>query len=261
MGTEATMTGVASPASSNRTLAAIAEEVARSLSSSIAVAGAHFIRTPMRYPSGTSAIVRIDGSSNRYFVSDNGAGYEEVLMLNAARGYSQIAHGLAQGSGVGFDSRRFFVAEAAHDELVGVVGAIANVSCRAVLQTVIQHEIKRADTDREILLERLESAFGRPRVERDVTIRGASTIEWDIIARVANDNVVSIFDYARPHRNSVTSAAAKFHDIARLEIPPRRIVAVRHYHLMGNLLGLLSQAADVIELESTTEEMLRRLAA
>jgi hypothetical protein len=108
-------------------------------------------------------------------------------------------------------------------------------------------------------LERLESAFGKPRVERDFTIRGASTVEWDVVARVANDNVISVFDYARPHRNSVSTAAAKFHDIARLDVPPRRIVAVRNYLGMGNLLGLLSQAADVMEIESTTDEMLRRL--
>src|SRR4051812_382093 len=99
MGTESTMMGIASPVPSNLTLSAIAEEVARSLASSIAIAGAHFIRTPLRYPSGTSVIIRIDGSADRYFVSDNGAGYEEVLMLNAARGYALIAHGLVQGTG------------------------------------------------------------------------------------------------------------------------------------------------------------------
>jgi len=253
------MMGTASPASSNTTLAAIAEEVARSMASSIAVAGAHFIRTPLRYPSGTSTIVRIDGSANRYFVSDNGAGYEEVLMLNAARGYSIIAHGLINGTGVGFDHRRFFVAQASQDELVGVAGAIANLSCRAVIQTVLNHEVKKSNVDKELLLERLERAFGKPRVERDIIIRGASTVEWDVVARVAQDNVVSIFDYARPHKMSVSTAAAKFHDIARLELPPRRIVAVRDYRGMGNLLGLLNQAADVIEIESTTDSTLRRL--
>jgi hypothetical protein len=261
MGTEASMTGIASPATSNRTLAAIAEEVARSMASSIAIAGAHFIRTPLRYPSGTSVIIRIDGSADRYFASDNGAGYEEVLMLNAARGYVLVANGLTQGTGVGFDSRRFFVAQAASDELVGVVGAIANLSCRAVIQTITNHEARKANTDRNLLIERLESAFGRPRVERDVVVRGASTVEWEVIARVANDNVISVYDYASPHKNSVTSAAAKFHDIARLEVAPRRIVAVRDRLIMGNLLTLLSQAANVIELERATDDTLRRLAA
>jgi hypothetical protein len=112
-----------------------AEEVARSLASGISVAGAHFIRTPMRYPSGSSVVVRIDGSDDRYFVSDDGAGYKEVLTLNAAREYTNVANGLTHGTGVGFDGRRFFVAEAAQDELVGVVGAIANLSCRAVILT------------------------------------------------------------------------------------------------------------------------------
>jgi hypothetical protein len=182
-------------------------------------------------------------------------------MFNAARGYAMVAHALVQGTEIGFDSRRFFVAEAAADELVGVVGAVGNCSQRAVIETVITHEARKVDTDRTMLLERLEAVFGRPRVEKDVTIQGASTVEWEVTARVARDNVISIFDYARPHKNSVSSTVAKFHDIARLQIPPRRIVTVRDYAGMGNFVGLLSQAADVIELEKTPDDILRRLAA
>ena len=256
------MTPMPALATPSSVLSGIAEEVARSLASSVSVSGGQFIRTPLLYPSGSSAVVRIDGSANRFFVSDNGMGYEEAMMFNAPFGYAAVARALVKDTQIGFDSRSFFVAESAADELVGVVGAIANCSQRAVIETVIKHEVRKRDADRAMLLERLQSVFGVPRVEKDIVIRGASTVEWEVTARViARGNVVSIFDYARPHKNSVSSAVAKFHDIARLEAPPRRIVTVRDYAGMGNFVGLLSQAANVIELEKTPDEVLRRLAA
>jgi hypothetical protein len=171
------------------------------------------------------------------------------------------ARALVQGTSVGFDNRSFFIAQAESDELIGAVGAVANCSQRAVIETVVKHEARRQDADRILLLNRLDSAFGKPRVERDVIIRGSSLIDWEVSARVVNENVVSIFDYARNHRNSVSSTVAEFHDIARLEAAPRRVVSVRDYEIMGNFVGLLSQAAHVIEIERTSDEALRRLAA
>lgn len=246
----------------NSDLLGVAQNVARGLGSGVATQGGCFIRTPLLYPSGTGVLARIDGSRNHFFVSDNGAGYEEALMFSGAHGFVMAARKLVRDTSIGFDSRSFFVAEAAAAELVGVVIAIANCSQRAVIETALKHEARKRDTDRAMLLDRLDSAFGRARVERDITIRGASTVEWEVTARIASrDNVISIFDYARPHKNSVSSTVAKFHDIARLEMPPRRIVTVRDYSGMGNFIGLLSQAAGVIELEKTPDEVLRRLAA
>jgi hypothetical protein len=206
-------------------------------------------------------VVRLDGSRSHFFVSDAGFGYQEAMMMNASHSYPFIARSLVRESEISFDSRSFFVAEASTDELIGVVGAIANCSQRAVIETALKHEARKADTDRAVLLDRLQSAFGRPR-EKDVEVRGASSVEWEVTARVSSpDNVVALFDYARPHKNSVTSVAVKFHDIARLERPPRRIVTVRNQVEMGPMIGLLSQAASVIELASASDAILQRLAA
>jgi hypothetical protein len=244
-----------------RTLAAIAEEVARGLATSVSTPGGCFVQTPMQYPSGSAVVARIDGTGNRFFVSDNGMGYEEAIMLDAARSYAFLARALIRGTGVSFDSRSFFVAEATNNDLVGVVVAVANFSQRAVIETTMRHEARKLDTDRALLLSRLQSAFGR-HVEKDIVIKGASTVEWEVTARVvAAENVVSIFDYARPHKNSVSSTVAKFHDIARLEAPPNRIVTVHDFEGMGNFVGLLSQAARVVELARTADDELRRLVA
>jgi hypothetical protein len=243
-------------------LSGLGESIARGLATSNITPGGCFITTPLTYPSGTAVIVRIDGASDRFFVSDEGMGYEEALMFNAPAGYATAARTLMEGRGIHFDGRAFYVSDVSLAELIGAVGAIANCSQRAVIETTLRHEARRVDTDRAMLLERLEGAFGRTRVERDVTVRGASNVEWDVTARIAGrDNVVSIFDYARPHRNSVTSTVAKFHDIARLDIPPRRIITVREYAEMGKFIGLLNQAAEVIELVKTPDEALRKLAA
>jgi hypothetical protein len=243
------------------TLSAIADQVARSLATTVEVPGAVFIQTPLSYPSGTSVVVRLSGTDNRFFVSDFGRGFDEVSMFSSAHGYSVIARNLVQGTSIGFDSRSFFVAQAEADELVGVVGAIANCSQRAVIETVVKHEARKYDADRIMLFERLESAFGKRNIEHDVMVRGSSMVDWEIPAKVVNNNVISLFDYARHHRNPVSSTVAKFHDLARLEPAPRRIVSIRDFDIMGSFVALLSQAAHVIEIEKTSDEALRKLAA
>lgn len=242
-------------------MAQIGEEVARSLSSAEFTSAGLFIRTPLLYPSGTSVVVRVEGSASRFFVTDLGMGHQESTMLNASGSYAMIARSLTQDTGVSFDNRSFFVAESARDELVGVVSAVANLSQRAVIETAVKHDMRKAELERATLLTRLDGAFGRRKVERDVEVRGASMIEWTVTARVASSNVVTLFDYARPHKNSVTSTVAKFHDIARIEVPPRRIVTIHGSPEMTPFVGLLSQSANVIDLERTPDEVLMRLAA
>jgi hypothetical protein len=207
-------------------------------------------------------VVRIDGAGDRFFVSDHGMGYEEAYAVNDSRRFGSVARALIAGTDLAFDGRFFYAADATNDELVGVVGAIANVSQRAVIEVTLKHEAKKVESDRKLLIDRLEHAFGVPRVVTDFTIRGASNVEWDVTARVeTRDNVVSIFDYVKHHKNSVSSTVAMFHDIARLEMPPKRIVTVRDMSEMGLFVGLLSQAASVIELPRTNDDTLRRLAA
>ncbi|MGH7073514.1 MAG: hypothetical protein ACREFD_04850 [Stellaceae bacterium] len=246
----------------NSTLHAIGDEIARNLAASKADMGSVFITTPLLYPSGSSVVVRIEGSRDKFFVTDFGAGYAESQMMNASHGYSMVANNLARGTGVRFDSRSFFVAEAMRNDLIPIVGATANLSQRAVIETAFQHEERRVDRERAILLERLDHAFGRQRVERDIEIRGASTVEWPVIARIVScERRATVFDIAKRHKNSIASVVAKFHDLARLEIPPCRVVAVNSVIEMGNFVGLLSQAANVIELPNATDEVLLKLAA
>ena len=252
------MTVIALP---NDTLARIGDEVAKSMAHALQTPGGMFIVTPLCYPSGTSVLVRIEGSKHKYFVSDTGMGHQESMMLNASNSYSSIARNIATNTGVSFDSRSFFVAEADEDDLVHVVGAVANFSQRAVIETAIKHEAQKLDRDRAALLMRLSDAFRGQQIEKDVEVIGASNIEWEVTARVSNSRSVTLFDYAKPHKNSVTSTVAKFHDIARLQEAPRRVVTINNSPQMEPFKGLLSQSASVIDLAEVPNEVLLRLAA
>jgi len=221
-----------------------------------------FINTPISYPSGTSVVIRIDGARDKFFVTDAGFGHQESMMICASNSYSRIARALVRDTGVSFDDRSFFVAEGRRDDLVPIVAAVANFSQRAVVETLLKHEASRVDRGGGVLFTRLEGALGAASVERDYEIRGASSVEWDVAAGVVSSGkIVSIFDHAKPHKNSVVSTVAKFHDIARLPSPPRRIITVSDKTKMGGFLGLLSQAANVVSISDMPDDALRMLAA
>ena len=57
----------------------------------------------------------------------------------------------------------------------------------------------------------------------------------------------TVFDLVRPHRTAIAFAAAKFHDLARLEHPPRRVAVVHRKAALGDRLAVVVQAATVIE--------------
>lgn len=243
------------------TLFSIAEDISRVMARASKTDTGVYISTPVSYPSGASVVVRIDGAGKAFFVSDSGLGYQESDMIDAGRSFQLIARSIVDGTGVSFDERGFFIARSSRADLGYVAAAIANFSQRAVIETLIKHEERKADLQKKALVSRLEGIFGIKNVEKDFEIRGASSVEWDVAAKVTSSNVVSIFDYVKPHKNSVVNTVAKFHDIGRLPDAPKRIITVTDKAKMGDLLGLLSQAANVISLDGTPNEAIRRLAA
>ncbi len=69
----------------------------------------------------------------------------------------------------------------------------------------------------------------------------------------------AVFDLVRPSAVSVAFAAAKFHDLARLEHPPARIAVVHRKASLGDLLAVVAQAARVVE-EDAGDSAFRRAA-
>jgi hypothetical protein len=95
----------------------------------------------------------------------------------------------------------------------------------------------------------LVTTFSKPEVERDVEFVGSSSHKWPVAAIVRHHGKTSLFEPVSKNHISVVNAAAKFHDIARLDQPPKRIAVVNKKAEMGEYLNLLSQAGNVVEYE------------
>ena len=240
--------------------AQIAAMVARSLTTSDGGAASAFVNTPLRYPSGSSVVVRLDTLGSLYFVTDMGMGLEEAEMMGATRTYKNHASGIAERAGISFDQHAFFVAQATTEQLVGVVTAVANCSLEAAVLTAYKIAEDKGDNAIDVLQERLVDLFSKQAVARDVEVVGASATPWHVAASVKIGSHVSLFDIVGAHPNSVAAAVTKFVDIAELPNPPRRIAVVRERAKLGTRLTVLQRTADVVEL-SSSDNVFRRLAA
>jgi hypothetical protein len=74
-------------------------------------------------------------------------------------------------------------------------------------------------------------------------MRGSSTHPWKFGALVRSGPDRALFDLVTPHKGSVVFATAKFHNIARLEHPPRPGCGVGRKESLVDLLAVLIPAA------------------
>ena len=108
------------------------------------------------------------------------------------------------------------------------------------------------------LREKLIKVFGSAKVEEDKVIIGESTSPWEVSAVVTYKHHVAVFQSVSSHSNSIYKASTAFHDLSRLENPPRLIAVVRNKQLLGPKLALLAPGKV---LESTQEDNLFERAA
>ena len=250
---------------SNR-FAEVIEAVARELVTVDHRGDGSFISTPLIYPSGGNVVVRVeDIGRDEYFVSDYGLGFSECDMMGASAQFRSQAPSIAEKAGVGFDSNAFFVARVTRNQLVGATATIANCSHEAVAMAALKLAEKRFSDDAETLHRRLVSLFSEKHVAKNVEITGASQTRWHVanVVRLAGDGApehVTIFEPVTRHHVSIAAAVTKFHDIARLDQPPRRVAVVAKKADFGTYLSVLSQAADVVA-RDVSDNTIRRLAA
>ena len=223
-----------------------------------------FIKTPLNYPGGTGVVVQVgEADGNRYFISDFGFGLEQAELMGVGRSaFAKYAHAIADSTGTRFDNHAFFVMEVDEDQVAGGVVAVANASQAAVIHTAMRLADKTDQTD-AMLFERLQTIFKvRPeiRLVQRAKIVGYSTTPWHVDALVQSRTKQTIFESVSKHPVSIASATTKFYDIARLQDAPSRVAVVRNKRDLGTYLGVLSQAADVIE-DSAPSDAIIRLAA
>ena len=217
-------------------------------------------RTPLLYPSGSTVVVQIHRHGDRFLVSDMGMGYQEADLMGMTLLFVRNANVVAERTGVKFDQHSFFVVDATKEQLVGATVAVANCSQEAVQIAAYKLAEKKAGEAKDRLYERLLTVFSPQRVSRDYEILGASRTPWHVAAIVRTDSKKTLFEPVANSHPSVVNAAAKFHDIALLVGAPARIAVVRNRSSFGTWLGVLSQAANVVE-ERVSNRTFERLAA
>lgn len=237
----------------------LVDSVAAQLATTAHRSDGSYVSTPLLYPSGASVVVRVSPDAGKaYFVSDFGAGYMEADLMGATPTYTRHARSIAEHAGVSFDQHAFFAVHVSEDRLPGAVATIANCSLEAVALTAFKLSERRALEDSNLLYERLVSIFDRKRVEKDADILGASQTPWRVAAIVKGAGRPTIFEAVTKNHISVVNAATKLNDIARLEFPPHRVAVVRGKKQFGTYLGILSQAADVVDI-GVPDETYRKL--
>ena len=220
-----------------------------------------FITTPLMYPSGSMAVVRVDVlGDDRHFVTDMGSGYLEAEMMGTSLIYARNAKPIAEHAGVHFDHHAFSIMDLSRGQLPGAIITIANASQQAVALAAYKQSERKFAEHSEILYKRLIKVFTTLRVNRDIPIVGASDTSWRVANVVTLERKITVFEPVSNHPNSITTATTKFHDLARLDDPPNRVAVVGNKDMLGTYLGVLSQAANVIT-RDVPDSTLKRLAA
>lgn len=218
-----------------------------------------YVNLPALYPSGSSALVRVSGGPDVFFVTDFGLGYTESELMGFEKGYLRQAKIVSERSGVGFDEHAFFAVKVTADRLAGAIITVANCSVEAVMLAAFKAAEKASVDGAVFMIDKLERIFGLERVVKHRKFLGASNHEWDFAATVDLNGSSTVFEFAAKHPNSVANVAMKMNDISKLVSAPKRVVMVRNKEALGTYLGVLSQTANVIE-ESIENSTLLRLA-
>lgn len=222
------------------------DEAIRRLISAEHFQAGSLITMPVLYPSGSSVVLEITRQQNRCFVSDRGSGHQEAEMMGVLRGYTREAERIAVEAGVRFDGRDMFIAEVEFDNLAAAMEVVANCSQTAVAMCALRASEREVRDARELLFYRLQEVYPNREVIRDATVMGASSHQWKMAAMVKSDARAAVFEAVVNNHISVVGAAAKFHDLARLEVSPRRIAVIAPKGGIGDFYGVISPAADVV---------------
>ena len=217
------------------------------------LAASTIINLPILYPSGSTVAVEARIERDRCFVSDMGNGFNEADIFGAGRYYPKIAKEVAETYGIRFDGRAVFAGEASIDLIGGLITIVANSSHEAVAQSAYRLARKRERGEEEQLYRRLVDVFGKQSVDREVEIRGASNHAWSVANLVRAQGHLAVFDSVVAHHASIVNVATKMHDIARLDDAPARIAVTQDVAKLGDLIGVLSQASNVIELGAQSD--------
>lgn len=219
------------------------------------------VSMPVTYPSGASVNLEVRLQDKTAFVSDIGGGFNEADMYGAGRYFYNEAKRIAVELGIKFDGQDMFVARAPIDALAGVLTIVANASATAA-KFAARRQAERAEADsKDELFSRLSRVYRGQDVAQDVELIGASNHKWRIAVMVADGDRRALFEPVSNHYVSIVGASAKFHDFAKLEIPPSRVAVVKSRQDLGDFFGVISSAATNVIPFSAGPKVFRDLLA
>ena len=217
------------------------------------------ITLPLFYPSGAVVAVDVIAGASGYVVTDAGLGFREAEMFGGEHLFGRNAAPIAERFGIEA-GRREFRSTANVDQLAGTIADVGAASSQ-LAHRLYERMVQR--TEAEIagqLYDKLVHVFGSPKVVAEATVTGASSHKWRVSALVKLDGRDMAFQAVSNHHSSVYSSATMFHDLALLDRRPLAVAVVRNRREMGEYVGILSQAANVIEAD-VPDDTIRRLAA
>jgi hypothetical protein len=233
----------------NISVNSIAEDVARALSYARTSNEGALVVTPLLYPGGGRAVIRINETEDGFFVSDGGGAKREADLMGGKGLFTRIARAAALRFAVRFDSDLMFDLEVPREALVMAAIAVANASKTAVEQTAERLSERHADSQRERLSERLVAAFPKADIKYDAHIRGASA-RWTFDAVLTDHDRTAAFDIVLPHANAVHAAVSKFLDLRDLGPNAPARIAVVTDEKATPLIPLLGRTARIIPIAS-----------
>jgi hypothetical protein len=237
----------------------VVEQAARSLLRIDHAGSKSLITLPMFYPSGAAVAVEVMRVGSHYQVTDCGFAYREAEMVGGEHLFGRNAGAVAERYGVSV-SRRGFVGTANVEQLAGMMADVGGASVQ-LAHRLCERVAQRSEAEIAArLYQRLIGLFGESKVVPEATISGASSHKWRVSALVKVDGRAVAFEAVSNHHSSVYSSATMFHDIGLLDPKPVPVAVVRDKRIMGEYLGILAQAANVIQ-EDVSDSAIERLAA
>ncbi|WP_414900766.1 hypothetical protein ACMT1E_13035 [Sphingomonas flavalba] len=204
------------------------------------------VTLPLFYPGGSAVCLAITQTRFGYAISDNALAYRETDLIGASTYFSKNVASVTEGMAVWSDTRSL-QSEAAPEALAAAMADVAAASSRLAWKVFHKASKKGQAEIADYLFQRLRAVFGEARVEREQTLTGPSTKQWEVDAVVHLDGQQAIFQAVANHHMSVYPAAAMFHDFSLADAPPARVAVVKDKVAMGPFFNILSQSGHVIE--------------
>jgi hypothetical protein len=217
-----------------------------------------YISLPLYGPDGSPISVRVTEDMMGFRVDDAGATHRELERLGLERSFARTASTLISDEELSV-SDKAITTHAAPDDLARAISDVG-VAAWSILDRIHGRLEDAAEEEiAEDLRIRLTTIFGSS-LDAKQTITGLSTTLWSVSAILHVDHKLAVFQAVTDHANSIYRASAAFHDLASLPEPPTLVAVVRSKAALGPRLGILSQAARVIE-QAQSDDVYRRVAA